>query len=213
VKTRGNVNHRQAVRTDRPHSPPPLFNENARKRICGFTLVELMTVVAVMGILSAVAIPAFISYIQKAKTAEATSNVQKIYSGIVTYYASEHVKRGMAADTIVTRRLPNEYGTSDWCPLAPPTAKKYPAPDITFYNSVSTQGKIWKAVDFAIADHHYYHYRIEFEDWGGSDAFIGEAEGDLDGDTALSRFERTGFVGPNDIIVGSAGIYQLNPLD
>jgi prepilin-type N-terminal cleavage/methylation domain-containing protein len=38
----------------------------------GFSLMELMTVVAIVGILSAVAIPTFSDYIYKARTAEAT---------------------------------------------------------------------------------------------------------------------------------------------
>ncbi len=52
----------------------------------GFTFIELMVVVAIIGILAAVAIPAYQDYIVKAKLAEAAELVGPVKKAIAGYY-------------------------------------------------------------------------------------------------------------------------------
>ena len=53
----------------------------------GFTLVELMIVVAIIGILAAIAIPNFLKYQAKAKQSEAKVNLKGIYTSQLSYFA------------------------------------------------------------------------------------------------------------------------------
>ncbi len=49
-----------------------------------------MIVVAIIGILAAVAIPGFMRYIKQSKTAEATDNLNALVKGAQAYYEAEH---------------------------------------------------------------------------------------------------------------------------
>ncbi len=70
----------------------------------GFTLIELMIVVAIIGILAAVAIPGFMKYIKDSKTSEAKVNIKAIAEGAVAFYQGEHTKKD---GTMYTRQYPS----------------------------------------------------------------------------------------------------------
>src|SRR5262245_63582545 len=74
-----------------------------RKAAGGFTLIELMIVVAIIGILAAVAIPAFMKYIRRSKTTEATMNIRKLFDSSVSYFEDEHAAR---SGTILAKQFP-----------------------------------------------------------------------------------------------------------
>ena len=59
----------------------------ARRRISGFTLIELMIVVAIIGLLAAVALPNYSTFQLKTKTGEVKSNLAAIVTAEEAYFA------------------------------------------------------------------------------------------------------------------------------
>ena len=72
--------------------------QTLRKRSKGFTLIELMIVVAIIAILAAIAIPQYKRFQAKAKAAEAKTNLGAIATAEESYHA-EHDKYIACAKT------------------------------------------------------------------------------------------------------------------
>jgi len=75
----------------------------------GFTLIELMIVVAIIGILAAVAIPAYQDYTTRAKVSECVAALAACKTSVAEYYASESA---LPADTDAAGCSTN---TSQYC--------------------------------------------------------------------------------------------------
>jgi type IV pilus assembly protein PilA len=53
----------------------------------GFTLIELMIVIAIIGILAAIAIPQFASYRQKSYNSASQSDLRNVKTNLEAFYA------------------------------------------------------------------------------------------------------------------------------
>ena len=66
----------------------------------GFTLIELLVVILIIGILAAIALPAFLNQRGKAQDTEAKTEARTMQTAMETYYTDEQTYAGQTAATL-----------------------------------------------------------------------------------------------------------------
>ena len=64
-----------------------MIKKTLKKSVKGFTLIELMIVVAIIGILAAIAIPKFADLVTKSKESAVKGSLGSVRSAISIYYS------------------------------------------------------------------------------------------------------------------------------
>jgi type IV pilus assembly protein PilA len=68
----------------------------------GFTLIELLVVILIIGILAAIALPAFLGQRSKGQDADAKSAARNLVSAMESFYATNQTYAGAAASSDIT---------------------------------------------------------------------------------------------------------------
>jgi len=185
-----------------------MMTKLSQKKNAGFTLIELMIVVAIIGILAAIAIPAFVGYVKSAKTSEATGNLNSLFKRAVSYYNVERAAQGIGA-AIQGNCL---VGTAARKPVTPSNVKQQ-------YDFATVADPEFNALGFAIADFVYYGYGITSAGAAcgnlanDTTVYTMFARGDLDGDAVLSNFELAVGSSPSNELYHSRGFFIENEIE
>lgn len=112
----------------------------------GFSMLEVMAVMVILGALAAVAIPSLVRSIRRSRVSEAVMNVERMWIGAVAYYNSE---RGTETGGIIGHQFPS---SSPATPEAMPSAHYYEPTDGNW------QHETWHAINFAMSSPHLFQY-------------------------------------------------------
>jgi type IV pilus assembly protein PilA len=164
----------------------------------GFTLVELMIVVAIVGVLAVLAVYGVRKYIANAKTAEAKNSLGQLGKDAVTAFEGERMSAAVlsegSAATLV--RSMCQDGTVKSVPSAvgSVSGQKYQSKKDEWSNAADVKANTgFPCIKFEMTAPQYYMYTYHANGTSTGD-FTATANGDLNGDGVASTFTYEGAI-------------------
>lgn len=165
----------------------------------GFTLVELMIVVAIVGVLAVLAVYGVRKYIANAKTAEAKNSLGQIGKDAVSAFEGERMSAAVLGEGAQTDVIRQMCQTGTGRPSVPATignidGKKYQSTKADWSEPSDVEAnRGWPCLKFEMTAPQYYQYTYA-ADGTSTGGFTATAVGNLNGDTAYSTFTMLGSI-------------------
>ncbi len=193
----------------------------------GVTLTELLTVVTIVGILAAIAVPSYASFLRRSKAAEAPTMLGTLFQGVASLYERDISQRGAIPGAGATADRTRCHLSVDAAlpqPPGGPGSQKY---TLDWAGMAALTRNQFEAINFRASDPLYYVYTVDLVGGTGTavagtvmscgdDSATGDpiydlqAVGDLDSDGVRSLYELSVGVDGNGLY-RNPGVYSERP--